>query len=131
MCYLITPYHSRCGHYGRPGFAHGGEQCIISQTQKSYGKTGCFNRENLGVATVGTLCPECEKARLTSAAAAVGRQTNGGLPRSDSGVGLPNGDRTGRTGDKTTDAHGRMYSVLERALRAKREKEGSASQRRR
>ncbi|EME83233.1 uncharacterized protein MYCFIDRAFT_174706 [Pseudocercospora fijiensis CIRAD86] len=63
MCYTQTPYHTVCGHYGKPTFT-GGSPCIRAQTTKGYTK-GCESTQN-HVQSTASRCIACtrEKANL-------------------------------------------------------------------
>lgn len=64
MCYTTTQYHTPCQHYGTP-LVHG-EPCIRALTASGHRSRGCWDATDLGVESVGSLCPGCAKALLGS-----------------------------------------------------------------
>lgn len=60
MCYKETPYHGKCGCYGRPQFV--GEPCIRVAVDASLRSTGCWDVLDLGVKSTNTMCRRCEVA---------------------------------------------------------------------
>lgn len=62
MCYTTTAYHTRCQHYGTP-LVHG-EPCIRALTATGHKSRGCWDATDLGVESVGSLCPGCAKVLL-------------------------------------------------------------------
>lgn len=56
MCYIFTPYHARCGCWGKPTFS--GEPCIRATSQPGLSR-GCWDTNDLGVETVDTMCAKC------------------------------------------------------------------------
>ncbi|GAB1734501.1 hypothetical protein NU195Hw_Modified_617t1 [Hortaea werneckii] len=62
MCYTTTQYHTRCQHYGTP-LVHG-EPCIRALTATGHKSRGCWDATDLGVKSVGSLCPGCAKVML-------------------------------------------------------------------
>lgn len=64
MCYTTTQYHTACQHYGAP-LVHG-KPCIRALTASGHKSRGCWDATDLGVESVGSLCPGCAKALLGS-----------------------------------------------------------------
>ncbi|KAK3686274.1 hypothetical protein LTR37_019997 [Vermiconidia calcicola] len=56
MCYIFTPYHARCGCWGKSTFS--GEPCIRATSQPGLTR-GCWDTNDLGVETVDTMCAKC------------------------------------------------------------------------
>ncbi|KXT05864.1 hypothetical protein AC578_1113 [Pseudocercospora eumusae] len=60
MCYTQTPYHTVCGHYGKPTFTSG-SPCIRAQTIKGY-TNGCEYTEDY-VQSTNSVCIACTRER--------------------------------------------------------------------
>ncbi|KXT15248.1 hypothetical protein AC579_1383 [Pseudocercospora musae] len=58
MCHTQTPYHTVCGHYGKPTFTSG-SPCIRAQTIKGY-TNGCEYTEN-HVQSTNSTCIACSR----------------------------------------------------------------------
>lgn len=74
MCYKETPYHGKCGCYGKPQFV--GEPCIRAAVNKALQSTGCWDVVDLGIKSTNTLCQGCVVAEeLVSRSAGSSVQT--------------------------------------------------------
>ncbi len=63
MCYISTPYHSQCGCYGKPMPMDGG--CIRATSQPGL-SGGCWDKVDMGIENVNSLCRKCDRKRTNS-----------------------------------------------------------------